>query len=164
MIDHFKGEYRWLSNFWPARVPLDGVEFPTVEHAYQAGKVLSPEIRERIRVLPTAADAKRFGRRIGRAIPFRPAWSERFRISLMRYLLWQKFTHADLRQRLILTGHQELVECGHWHDVFWGRCSCRKCGGQGANWLGRLLMEIRAECRAKDAGVAAIQERLRDAA
>ena len=128
MIDKFKGEYRWLSNFWPARVRLDGVDFPTVEHAYQAGKVLSPEIRERIRALPTPAAAKRFGKRLGKTIPFRPAWSETFKVSLMRYLLWQKFTQPDLRQRLILTGHQELVEGNYWHDRFFGRCRCRSWG------------------------------------
>lgn len=38
MIKEFQGEYRWLSNFWPARVVLDGVEYPTVENAYQASK------------------------------------------------------------------------------------------------------------------------------
>lgn len=150
MIDRFKGEYAWLSNFYPAAVALDGVEFPTVEHAYQAGKVLSSEIRERIRTLPTPADAKRFAKKLRRAIPYRPAWNETFKISLMRYLLWQKFTHPDLRQRLILTGDEELVEGNHWCDVVWGRCNCKTCGGRGDNRLGKLLMEIRAECRAKD--------------
>lgn len=151
MIDRFKGEYRWLSNFWPAPVRLDGIEFQTVEHAYQAGKTLCPQIRERIRTLPTPADAKAFGRRLGKTVPYRPAWNETFKVALMRYLLWQKFTHPDLRQRLILTGDEELVEGNHWCDVVWGRCHCRKCAGRGENWLGVLLMEIRAECQAKDA-------------
>ncbi|MHC1767358.1 MAG: NADAR family protein [Verrucomicrobiia bacterium] len=164
MIDKFKGEYGWLSNFWPAPVRLDGIEFPTVEHAYQAGKVLSHEIRERIRTLPTPADAKRFGKRLGKSIPYRPAWSETFKVALMRYLLWQKFTRPDLRQRLLLTGHEELVEGGHWHDCFFGCCRCSKCGGKGMNWLGILLMEIRAELRAKETSMAGDERRLADAA
>jgi ribA/ribD-fused uncharacterized protein len=164
MIDRFKGEYRWLSNFSPARVVPDGVEFPSVEHAYQAGKVLSPEIRERIRALPTAADAKRFSKRIGKLIPYRPAWGETFKISLMRFLLWQKFSDSALRQRLLATGDAVLVEGNTWHDCTFGRCTCSKCGGRGLNWLGVLLMEIRGELRAKDARVIVADGRLRDAA
>ena len=150
MITKFKGEFRWLSNFFPVPVVLDGLTFRSVEHAYVAAKTLDPQVRERIRRLPTAAQAKRFGRKIGKSIPFRPAWSNDIRIRLMRDLLWQKFTAPDLRQRLIATGDEMLIESGHWHDVFFGVCSCPKCGGKGQNWLGVLLMEIRAECRAQE--------------
>lgn len=150
MINKFKGDYVWLSNFYPVPVKLDGLIFPTLEHGYQAGKTLSSQIRERIRLLPTPAAAKVFGKRIGKSIPYRPAWSETFKVALMRYLLWQKFTNPNLRQRLISTGDEELVEGGNWHDRFFGRCYCKTCLGVGDNWLGRLLMEIRAECRAKD--------------
>ena len=150
MITKFKGEFRWLSNFYLVPVVLDGMTFASVEHAYVAAKTLDEQVRERIRRLPTAAQAKRFGRIIGKSIPFRPAWSNDIRIRLMRDLLRQKFTAPDLRQRLIATGDEMLIESGHWHDVFFGVCSCPKCGGRGQNWLGVLLMEIRAECRAQE--------------
>lgn len=42
MISEFQGQYRFLSNFWPAVVQLDGIYYPTVEHAYQAAKTLQP--------------------------------------------------------------------------------------------------------------------------
>ena len=151
MITTFKGEYRWLSNFWAVQVVLDGTVFPSVEHAYVAAKTLDQQVREKIRRLPTAADAKRFGKRIGRSIPFRPAWNDNFKVRLMRDLLRQKFTNPDLRQRLIATGDEELVEINFWHDRVWGRCSCAKCGGAGENWLGRLLMAVREECQSQDA-------------
>ena len=164
MVDRFKGEYRWLSNFSPARVLLDGVVFPSVEHAYQAGKVLSPEIRERIRALPTAAEAKRFGKKVGKGIPCRPAWNETFKVNLMRFLLWQKFSDPALSQRLLATGDEMLVEGNTWHDCTFGCCRCSECGGRGQNWLGVLLMEIRVELRARDASMAVVDGRLRDAA
>lgn len=151
MITKFKGEYRWLSNFWAVQVILDGTVYPSVEHAYVAAKTLDQQVREKIRRLPTAADAKKFGRRIGKSISFRPAWNDNFKVRLMRDLLRQKFTDPDLRQRLIATGDEELVEINFWHDQVWGRCSCAKCGGAGENWLGRLLMEVRRECRKADA-------------
>jgi ribA/ribD-fused uncharacterized protein len=147
MITKFRGEFRWLSNFWPAPVLLDGWLYPTTEHAYQAGKVLDEQVRQTIRLLPSASHAKRFGKKIGRSIPFRHAWSDHFKIGLMRDLLRQKFTNADLGRRLIATGNEPLIESGHWHDRFWGRCLCSQCGGQGRNMLGVLLMELRQECR-----------------
>jgi len=66
----FKGAYRWLSNFWPAPVMLDGMRYSDVEHAYQAAKTLDPEVRARIAALPKPGQAKRFGRRI----QLRPDW------------------------------------------------------------------------------------------
>ena len=45
----------YLSNFWPARVMLDGVEYPSTEHAYQAAKTLDKVTRERIRQIETRA-------------------------------------------------------------------------------------------------------------
>ena len=35
-ITRFHEEYRFLSNFYPVKVEYDGVQYPTVEHAYQA--------------------------------------------------------------------------------------------------------------------------------
>ena len=151
MITKFKGDFRWLSNFWAVQVVLDGTVFPSVEHAYVAAKTLDAQVREKIRRLPTAADAKRFGKRIGRSIPFRPAWNDDLKLQVMRDLLRQKFSDPDLRQRLITTGDEKLVEINFWHDQVWGRCSCPKCGGKGQNQLGDLLMQIREECRAQDA-------------
>ena len=49
VIDRFDGEYRFLSNFWYARVSLDGVVYPYVENAYQAAKT-----QETIRPLQTS--------------------------------------------------------------------------------------------------------------
>jgi len=38
MINSFKGEHRWLSNFWPTYVQFDGELYPSVENAYVAAK------------------------------------------------------------------------------------------------------------------------------
>lgn len=37
MIREFQGEYRWLSNFAPVLIKLDGI-YPSVEHAYMSAK------------------------------------------------------------------------------------------------------------------------------
>ena len=60
------------------------------------------------------------------------------RIRAMRDLLAQKFSDPVLRKRLAATAPLDLIEGNTWGDRFWGVYE-----GEGENWLGRLLMEIR---------------------
>jgi len=138
MITEFQGEYRFLSNFWPAKVTLDGVVYPTVEHAYQAAKCANRSDRTYILSAATPGEAKRRGRHVA----LRRDW-ERVRLEVMEQLLRDKFSTNPLRHLLIATGDQELVEGNEWGDTFWG-----KCRGRGSNHLGRLLMLIRSEVSA----------------
>ncbi len=138
-IDAFTGAYHALSNFSPALVTLDGVAYPTVEHAYQAAKTLEPEAREGI----LAASTPDLARKMGRRLTARPDWPE-VRVEVMRDLIRQKFANDGPRKVLVTTGDAELVEGNTWHDNFWGQCRCPRCAGAaGLNWLGRLLMETR---------------------
>lgn len=142
VIGPFDGPYRWLSNFHPAPVMLDGMLFPTVEHAYQAAKTLKRSERSRIQALATPGQAKRASRELD---PRRPDWPE-IKLAVMEDLLRQKFADPELRQRLRETWPQPLVELNTWGDVFWG-----VCGRVGENHLGKLLMKIRAEHLGEDA-------------
>lgn len=132
-IDSFRGEYRWLSNFWPVDVQLDGMTFPSVEHGYVAAKTTDLARRADVQVCGSPGAAKR----LGRYMPLRHDWGA-VRLPVMRDLLWQKFSHQDLRMRLMSTGDAVLVEGNTWGDTFWGVCN-----GLGENHLGELLMEIR---------------------
>ena len=62
----------------------------------------------------------------------------------MEELLRKKFAHDKplLRQALIDTGDQELIEGNWWGDRFWG---VDLKTNQGQNHLGMLLMKIRSE-------------------
>jgi ribA/ribD-fused uncharacterized protein len=134
-ICEFVGDYRFLSNFWPVIVTLDGRQYSTVEHAYQAAKTLNPLQREYIREAPTPGNAKRRGR----SIDLRTDWEE-IKLTVMLALLRQKFDRPDLREALLQTGDAELIEGNTWGDCFWGVCR-----GKGRNHLGRLLMQVRSE-------------------
>jgi ribA/ribD-fused uncharacterized protein len=146
VIDSFKGPYRFLSNFAPVDVVLDGVTYPSVEHAYQAGKTLDLRAREPFRS-GTAAAAKKNGKRLA----LRGDWEFRddlgtsggAKMMIMYHLLKQKFSVEPYRQQLLSTGDVDLVEGNWWGDTFWG-----VCGGVGENHLGKLLMRVRAELRA----------------
>lgn len=134
MIDSFEGEYAFLSNFHPAVVIYEDIQFPSVEHAYQAAK--TNDLTERLRIcqLPTAGQAKRMGGKV----KLHPDWSKR-KIGVMNDLLEQKFKHPELRAKLMATDGHDLVEGNYWGDIFWGIYN-----GKGKNHLGRLLMSIRS--------------------
>lgn len=137
MIDSFNGRYKCLSNFHPSKVKLDGVDYPSVEHAYQAAKALDPAERRFVKDMETPGKAKRAGRKVR----LRPDW-EQIKISVMENLLRQKFRQPDFKRALLKTGDAELVEGNTWGDRFWGVCA-----GVGHNHLGKLLMKIREELR-----------------
>lgn len=137
VIASFTGPHRFLSNFWPCCVVLDGCSYRTVEHAYQAAKTLDEEDRRRIRTTHDAAGAKHRGKHV----EVRIDW-EAIKVDVMRSLLRQKFSTDPLRTKLLRTGNATLVEGNWWGDTFWG-----VCGGKGQNVLGQLLMEIRTELK-----------------
>lgn len=135
MIDQFKGQYRFLSNFYFCFVEHRGLTFCSVENAYQAAKT---DNLARAALFDSLApgQAKRRGRKL--ALP--PDWGSR-KLAIMEELLRRKFhPGSTLAQRLLRTGDVPLVEGNTWGDTFWGVCD-----GVGENHLGRLLMRIRAE-------------------
>ena len=135
MIDQFKKEYYWLSNFWKSNVAFEGMLYPSVEHAFQAAKTLSTADRNEIRTADSPAMAKYAGKRI----VLREDWED-VKLEIMEQLLVSKFENEWLRNKLLATGDQELIEGNYWHDTFWGVDKKTK---EGFNHLGKLLMKLR---------------------
>lgn len=139
MIGPFIGKYRFLSNFYPAPILVEGIWFPTVEHAYQWAKTEDGSFRKWITEAPTPGVAKGLGSRA----PLRSNW-ERVKLEVMRALVTEKFrrefVYGELGAQLFDTGDEELVEVNDWGDTFWGVCR-----GVGENHLGKILMQIRSE-------------------
>ncbi len=138
-IDSFSGAYRFLSNFYPAKVTYGDMEYNTVEHGFVAAKSLDVEIRKQVRGFTHPGDAKHYGRRIA----LRADWEE-VKVDVMFSLLREKFATEPRRQQLLDTGEAELIEGNTWGDRFWGVYN-----GEGKNMLGKLLMQVRAELRSK---------------
>lgn len=136
-ITRFNEQNWFLSNFSPAKIMVDGVEYPSLEHAFQASKTFNQLQRSVIQNMKDPNHARRYGRRIA----LRPGWDE-MRNDVMLRLLRQKFSDPVLRKRLLDTGDVELVEGNHWGDTYWGVCNCK-----GENMLGKLLMKVREEIR-----------------
>lgn len=135
IIDKFRGDYFFLSNFAPCHVYYNGKKFRTVEHAFQAAKCLTDEEQDIFRFVETPAEAKQWGK----TVKLRPDW-ENVKTDIMKDLLRQKFHNTIYRDQLIATGGTKLVEGNNHRDTFWGVCR-----GVGKNILGELLMEVRTE-------------------
>lgn len=142
-ITSFKGKYEFLSNFYMSPVSYGDIEYPSVEHAYQALKTLNLETRQTIANLATPGKAKK----AGKSIELRPEW-ESIKQRVMLSLLLKKFHDPILRQMLLDTGDAELVEGNWWGDTYWGQCPV----GTGHNVLGRLLMAVRAQYQSEISG------------
>ncbi len=133
-------EFGDFCNYSSHGFELDGKYWPTVEHYFQAQKFAGTDYEETIRSSRTPGDAKGNGR--NKSIPLRPDW-ESVKDQIMYQAVLRKFqTHEDIRDRLIQTGDEELVESAPG-DYYWG------CGadGTGQNKLGKILMTVRAQLR-----------------
>lgn len=116
-----------------------------MEHLYQAAKTEDVAARAKIAGTASPYAAKQLGKAPARGgvVVLRDGWTD-MRLSVMRAALKQKFAHRAYAELLLATGDAELVAGNAWGDTF-----CGVCRGRGMNWLGKLLMEIRAELKEK---------------
>ena len=142
-IDSFSGDYRFLSNFYPSLVIFNGLQFQTVEHAYQAAKSLKYSDQIKIKKAKNPSKAKR----LGRSVTIRSDWEE-VKEEIMLQLFCQKFGQSPLTHKLLATKNLSIIEGNNWGDTYWGICR-----GVGKNRLGILLMRVRDEMLNKKAGL-----------
>ncbi|MEX0269510.1 NADAR family protein [Leptolyngbyaceae cyanobacterium UHCC 1019] len=128
--------YGCFSNFSAHGFMLDELYWATSEHYFQAQKFINTPHLEKVRQTKTPKDAANMGR--NRSLPLHADWNQ-VKDEVMRKAVLQKFrTHADIREILLATGNEDLVENSPV-DYYWG------CGkdGSGKNQLGQILMEVR---------------------
>ena len=142
MINQFNGPHAFLSNFHPSPIHFEGIDYPTVEHAFQAAKSNDPETRRTIAAKNTPGQAKRAGGRRGIIKDFDFAAWEAKKVQVMTHLVRLKFADPGLRAQLQATGNQPLIEGNTWNDTFWG---VNLATGNGKNHLGLILQQIRSE-------------------
>lgn len=134
-IKEFQGEYRWLSNFAPCKIKLDGITYDSVEHAYMSAKSDDIEWKEFCRDTKFAGTVKKQSR----SIKLIDNWDKE-KFTVMRKCLEQKFRQEPYKSNLKNTGDLIIEEGNNWNDRIWGICLKT---GQGQNNLGKMIMEIR---------------------
>ena len=131
-------DYGCFSNFSRHGFELDGQWWPTSEHYFQAQKFATTDRPwfEKIREVKTPKDAAKMGR--SREHPLRQDWEDVKDEIMQRAVLCKFQTHTDIREILLATGDEEIVENAPG-DYYWG------CGkyGTGQNKLGQILMTVR---------------------
>lgn len=157
----------------PRMHPASGLDAATVEHAFQALKAANKADALWVLHAPDAAAAKRRGSKRGDdgvRIALRSDWED-VKQDVMLVCLRRKFdpyTNPVLAEQLSATGYRMLVEGNTWGDRTWGAIWLGLPAAKetdlpiwardadraarplvmalaGENWLGRLLMLVRAE-------------------
>ena len=136
--------YGPFSNLYKRTIIFEGREYPTSEHAYQAGKARKENVKEWILSAPSPSLVAMAAH--GLYIwDITPNWAS-IKFDRMRQVLRAKFTqHEDLCDLLLSTGNARLVEATKTNNAvnrLWGEVN-----GKGKNMLGVLLMELREELK-----------------
>lgn len=145
-------EFRGLENGFDAKIVVDGVTFPTVEHYYQWSKAKlfgDGEAEKKIMKTPSPKSVKTYGKKVKNFVE--ETWNEK-KDGIMRTALRAKFSqHPELKDLLMSTKDRPIGEADP-RDKYWGigtGADTSKAKNPekwpGKNMLGKLLMELRSE-------------------
>jgi ribA/ribD-fused uncharacterized protein len=133
-----KDPYGYMSNYKKARFFIYDRWWNWVEAPYQAKKCDNQNDYELIYNAKTNNES----RLLGQKVKMRYDWDQ-IKVEVMSECVLAKFLqHKDLRDQLMATGDEELVEDSPI-DYFWG------CGadGTGKNNLGKVIMAVREKLK-----------------
>lgn len=137
--------YGCFSNFSLHSICMQGEDWQTVEHYYQAQKFIGTKDEKVVPIIqaaPSPEEAAALGRDCQRQV--RADW-EQVKTEVMRQAVLKKFlTHQDIQAILIATDDLLIVENSP-KDYYWG-CGKDKTGN---NHLGKILMSVRQQIKSK---------------
>ena len=125
-----------LASYSKHAFELDGAEWPSAEHYYQAMKFEDESIQEQIRQAADPYDAVKISKKHKRKM--RKDWKKIKATVMTRGLYIKCRTHDRVSTALLKTEDRKIVERSQY-DYYWG------CGrdGRGDNVYGKVLMDIR---------------------
>ncbi len=136
--------YIYFSPYTAHALDIDGVIYPTIEHAYQCQRYDNPEIIEEIRKAPCPSKAREVSSKYKHLQL--PDFKDR-KLQVMKNLMQLKTEqHDEIKKALIESKDLQIVKHivtyppGDW---FWDDGD----DGKGLNHMGRMWMEIREELR-----------------
>ena len=130
-----------LASYSNHAIELDGYEWPTVEHYYQAMKYGDSAYAAKIRQAATPKEANKLGNSWWRRK--RKDWKQVKVVVMTRATYIKCRSYPEVAQALLDSGEIEITETS-LYDYFWG------CGRdqRGVNAYGQMLMDIRDKLRA----------------
>jgi ribA/ribD-fused uncharacterized protein len=150
-----QGEFRDFSNDAQYPIEIEGVEYPTVEHYYQASKAkLCNDMETHAKILEakTPKVAKALGRKVA---PFlSEQWNDAKQEVMIRALRAKFVQHPALQTKLLDTGTRPIGKADP-RNTYWGigtgvasEKSNTPSKWRGQNQLGKLLMAMRSDFKA----------------
>lgn len=129
-----------LSGFSRHGFTLDGAEWPSVEHYFQAMSFEDEGLRDQIRSADHPAEARKIARKHRRRR--RKGWDRLKATYMIRGIYTKCCTHPEVAKALLDTGDQHILETSQY-DYFWG------CGRdlRGENRFGEALLSVREKLR-----------------
>lgn len=136
--------YIYFSPYTAHAVLIDGVLYPTVEHAYQCSRYTDKKIIEEIRSAPSPVKAWEVSSKY-KQLQIPDFKNDEHKLMVMKEIMRQKaLQHEDVRKALIDSKSMLIVKhivAGPPGDGFWDDGD----DGTGLNHTGRMWMEIRSE-------------------
>ena len=129
-----------LSTMSPHPFHLEGLEWPTAEHYYNAQLAGSAESAGKIRAAASAIDAYKLGK--SWFLRKRRNWKNLRRVLMTRALYTKAMAYPEVRRFLLDSGEERIVETA-LYDHFWGIGRDLR----GENTLGKVWMDIRRKIR-----------------
>jgi ribA/ribD-fused uncharacterized protein len=138
-INFVENRFHYLSPFSAHRLEIWGEVFQTVEHAYQAARIMPGPERESIKNAPSPLDAWREGQKHkNNQQIITPDFDKD---AIMEELFRAKIAqHPDIIEILKESGDRGLLKI-YATDYYWGTGN----DGSGENKMGKLWMKLRDE-------------------
>ena len=124
---------------------LDGAEWPSAEHYFQAMLFDDPQMREAIRRAPHPKRAGKLARQHRREM--RKDWKSVRQVLMTRAVYTKCRRHPEVAAALRATGERQIIESSQFY-YYWG------CGrdGRGENVFGKVLTDVRTKLRSEEGG------------
>src|SRR3989344_5105552 len=138
--------YIYFSPYTAHAIEIDGVVYPTLEHAYQCQRYTDPKIIEEIRKAHSPVKAWEVSYKY-KHLQIPEFKSEEHKLKVMKMLMRLKVEqHEEIHQALLDSGDSKIIKHivtyplgdGFWDDGV---------DGNGLNHIGKLWMEIREEIK-----------------
>jgi ribA/ribD-fused uncharacterized protein len=135
-------QYKCFASFSHHSFTLDGKEWGSVNHYFQANKFEDEEMIERIRAAPTSFQASHVGK--NRSYPIKKNWDDMREDVMLKATLAKFQQNSDVKDVLLGTGDKHIL-CVNHEDGFWG--DGVGCNGRHLNKMGSVLERVRATLR-----------------
>ncbi len=138
--------YIYFSPYTAHTIEVDGVVYPTLEHAYQCQRYTGPKIIEEIKTTKSPVKAWEVSSKY-KHLQIPEFKNEEYKLEVMKKLMRLKVDqHKDVRQALVDSKALKIVKHIVTYppgDGFWDDGE----DGRGLNHIGQLWMKIREELK-----------------